>query len=761
MTREIRTNLVINAKSQGFADVQKQVSRISETAQKGLESQVKGFGQAKSLITRFFGGNPNAPGGSRKVNPAEIRAYKQELDKLQQQLQGLAKQQLTTTRALEGVDDQAKPAYKELIEEMQRLERESSQVERKIQLLNRAYRDHAQAVGEAKRAKGAFLQGFAQGVLPEAVMLQRGPGMARQLAGTIAGRAARGFAGGIGMTPFVGAQGLAQAISSIPGVGGALAAPLSASLSMGGMAVTNMRDQLEMMPFLGNLGSRSGQNFRIQKTLTEQGLSSEQIAAEVEKARATAAGQVQLTKREEAFAQHAAKRMFEVRARVHGEDAARQKGSDLNLREEIGIRASLNTPELRARFLEAGRETVLGNKRTEAGSRAAQQAKERLEKAAAEVTERVIEAGVTPLERAGRDLAGMDVMAARQFAGQVVQRGGGTGQDLQQQGMLRAAFAAKTAFGVGADVSGAFLQAGRRGGMVGIESGGNALVDAIRGAMQQGLEGSEITTYLEQVADGIQAWKTTGIPINAKSLSGLGAGMAGMGLGSIRGSSVAQGITTAAQQLSTRGPQSASELLMLQALGGFQGGGVADFEKAQLRLEAGEFSDKDVQNLMRRFTQAGGGGETGRQTLRAALGDLGVSVSASEAVLLDKQLNGGQLSPEELRSVQNIQNQLRRGRSQAPRNLAALEGRAAGAVDPELKKQAGITNQQIATGTGMIDTMLNLEKSTTNVAQAFEKVADPIKTLTTQIQTLTEVMPRLITTMKAGSDLSGLSLGNP
>ncbi len=165
----------------------------------------------------------------------------------------------------------------------------------------------------------------------------------------------------------------------------------------------------------------------------------------------------------------------------------------------------------------------------------------------------------------GVALAGMAKPEAFQFAAQIARVGGGQAMQMPRQ-FFQAAFAAKTLYGAGPEVSGAFMQAGRRGGLVGgVGRGGEAMAETIGKATAIGLEDSEINDFLGIIAGGIQDWKRTGIPMNTGSIAGIARGV-GSSIGAVRGVAVAQGIAGAARGLAMGGPQSAIDMMMLQAI---------------------------------------------------------------------------------------------------------------------------------------------------------------------------------------------------
>jgi hypothetical protein len=319
---------------------------------------------------------------------------------------------------------------------------------------------------------------------------------------------------------------------------------------------------------------------------------------------------------------------------------------------------------------------------------------------------------------------GMDINAERQFRAQVQQVGGGYGDTAQEVSMSRTAMAAQTAFGIGGDISGAFLQAGRRGGLVGAEGGASRmLTDSLADAMKMGLEGSEVTDYLQQMAAGISSWKTTGIPFNKQSMADIAGTLGTMGMGGVRGMAVAGGVSRAAEQLSRTGPQSVGQLMMLQTLGGMTPGksGMEAMEEALIKLEEKQFKGEDFKLLMERLTTAGGGGAEGRRVAYGVLSNMGINITRGELKRLDE---GVPIQTWEQERERRMQGEKLAGK--VARDPQALIKAAADAVPNALKEQARLTNRQIANGAKLIDSMSQLEAVAQKMTELMTELLAPV-----------------------------------
>lgn len=319
---------------------------------------------------------------------------------------------------------------------------------------------------------------------------------------------------------------------------------------------------------------------------------------------------------------------------------------------------------------------------------------------------------------------GMSEIDMLQFMSGIGGVAGGTGEELMGPGgFLPTAAAARRRYGVQAPVAGAFLRGQRMGAVAGGGTGAENLTSAIADAMAMGLEGADINMYLQQIAAGIQQFEQTGIPIARGAIAEFGMSVARTGIGGVRAANIARGFVGAAQGLSQRGPQSAADLMMLQTMGGFEGGGAEDFERAQIQLEqmrGGAGDPKAMQEMVQRLIRGGGGGASGRIFARRQLGAMGIRVGAAEMQQLaagemvgPMQGGGGPQSPEDL------QNQA----------LNFMQRHGA-----NLQKQAENQNRQLKIGEKMIPHLDRLESASGRLAKEFTKLADvPLEVLTKKL----------------------------
>lgn len=359
----------------------------------------------------------------------------------------------------------------------------------------------------------------------------------------------------------------------------------------------------------------------------------------------------------------------------------------------------------------------------------------------------------------GRELRGLGRQEALQETMQFAQAAGGTftGQFPGERRALRASMAARTLYGVGYETTGAFQMAARRGGLVGGRGrGGEEITEALADAVRLGLGGSEITQYMQVVAQGIQQFQQTGIPMAKDSLRDMaGALQFGGGMGATRALATARGFQQMVQGMGARGPTGGLDLMLMQEFGGYTGeGGPEALEKAFIQMERmGEAygkggveamaSDEAMSNVMRRIIGMGGGGAGGRMFLRRQLAGRGINIGAQEMSILGKRLEGIELTPEEAAMAKGPEE----ARGKAPTSLKDLTTTAKDAVTgmaPNLRKQAALQDKQLAVGQAMASTVQNLEMSAANTSKAFANLAgETLQKLTGGLEKFTQQLEGL------------------
>lgn len=724
MAREVRTDVLISAKTKGFAQAQQEATRITRNNAKAIEQQVKGFASTGK----------------------SMKQVEKEVTRLEEVLQGLAKRQLAINQLMEQMGDKAGPSYKQLQQELKNVDKEAQRVTRTIQSMERAF-------GTERERRQGFRQGLWQGAAPEiAGYLQRGPGMRRQMIGQAIGATGRRMAGGAAAlvgSGFTGMQGVSQALMSIPG-GGILAAPLMMASQNAQKAMQLKQTQQELRPYLG--GYRTAQRMAESGERARRTLSDREIARQVEDTRLEAMVGGDVKERYAAEARRIAESDQRKYVREQMDKAKAEYGFDPRGTAKTGAEKVYESKWLErmgGREGLATREEVVARRLQGLDAETAKNEELRTER-----SRRVRAAQAAEKNKAFRGFRaqglrfGFSEQEALQQAGAISQAGGGVGREMRQERLLPTALGAQRAFGLGPEIAGAFLQASRQGGAVGARGrSGEAYAEAIGEAVKMNLEGSDLTEYMQMMASDIRSWKDTGIPLNSKTIGEMGQTFSGLGLGGVRGARVGRGVTAAAQGLSARGIQGAGDLAILQELGGYKPSeGAAGYEKAMMRLEAGQFTQEDIGRLMKRFSSSGGA--VGRGTLRRQLQRMGVTVSATEMFGMEGKLKEGGLPA------------LKPGTMTAKQ----VEGFGAALTDKAIVKQASIANKQLDSGKKMLGAVQNFEASTAKIANAFSSLAGgPLKTFSKAMEESSsglEILAQLIKQAIAGEDMDIVTAAN-
>lgn len=708
---DVRTNVVIKAETKGFDKALRDTLGLTQGALQGLKAQAKSY-----------------------------ESVKQQVVGLQQKVAGLAKQQIQLNQAL-GKVDKGTTLYRALQASVKSVSSEMSRMTQEIKLTEAAFeaeaaaarkleaatdRIHQKKQAEREKERGAFTQGFLQGAAPgmAPLFLNRGPGMRQQFAGQMLGGALKKGVGGVLDIPFSGLAGVAQALSAIPG-GGFVAGAMQNAMGHAGGAMQWQQEKFNALPFLGGglelgatLARMPGQLAAANEVYGRESAGAlaqakgQRRAAGLWDSLGGAASLVQmgvggvLPGNVDALTGHRgagwAKANERLRQAKYQEVVSREQGYD---------EAALAGP--RAKF----------DKRASAIQAAAAQAQGRTEGTFHDIT------------RAGHHLLGVSRRQALQDAQQFVQAGGGTAAEALASGALQTGFAARTAFGVGLETSGAFLGAERRGGLVGGRGrGAEALTGALVDTLKQGLTGHEALKYLQTIAQGIQSWESTGIEFNKDSLRDLSLGFAGAGIAVPRAQAMAGGLQNYITGLPGRGITGGLDLMLLQKMGGYQGGaGGASLEQAMIALEGmqlqgtqGISAGSPAGGLMRQLMEMGGGGESGRRFLRMNMARMGIQMSTLETRALGERLTGEPLlSPEQRKQLEADQAR-REHRTKLAESISTPEGLqqlASKLIPGVLRKQASIEEKQLEVGTKMIPAMQTLSETSVKMAETFGKLA--------------------------------------
>lgn len=737
--KDIRTNVIVSAETKGFETAQQKSAKLTSESAKSISAQAKGFQDVQNMVVG-----------------------------LQKHLMSLTREQESTTKAMGKMTDKASPAYKNLVNRLKSITTESKSAASQISSLTKAFAEQNKEMEKSNRIseqrKGAFAQGLAQGGLPfPAPFLQRGPGMGRQALGMGVGMALTGGYRGAqaaGGMAFGGVQGMAQGLGAIPGVGGILAGQF---MTAAGYAQQNLQWQqtkLSQIPYMEGAGDimerrrvRLSSNKAYQKATQQMSASEQDVGALISRASylEERAKLVERINRGDLVSGPEIRKITEreVSTREPVTDYFKRRGGR-SLR-KLGRRdITRESPELlrlQARQMDEEIANALDDQR---------EATKKL----ARVEQKAFKGAVSPLTgiaEMGAQLAGVSQQEALQMAGAMTQAGGGYFGEARQQGMISAGFAARTMYGIGPDVSGAFLGAGRRGGLVGAKGeSGKAFKEALADGLKMGLEGSELNRWMQETAQGIQQFRSTGIEINTRSITELAGDISGAGITGTRATTMAQTFQRGLQGIGQKGIQSGLDHMMLQLIGGYRGGGAAEYRAARSRMETmsntvrgqgvgGVATSSKISESLKqimRFT----GGDTASQNemLQQVLQQYGVRGSVQEFDWLGRSLRGEEATPRQLSAIQAEQARQARRQGdvdimQRPGGLETAARTAVGVYAPGVRSQARITNQQIAIGGKMVSIVQGLERSSINTTKAFSTLTnDTLKSLVTGLEKLTQ-----------------------
>jgi len=755
MPRDYTTNLIVQGSVKGFSEVTRTINQAGRDTTAVLQQQARGYAEVEKKASGFVRLGQKISGSVffSKRYTDDVKEFGKALDGLRKEMQDVAQDQYRVVKAMEGVPEGTKH-YKLLEGTLKDLNREHGRLAREASTAERAFKKEAEAVRqmkqEAEAARGAFLQGFLQGAVPGATFLQRGPGAVRQAAGVAVGRGARapfGFgaqlgragATGVGMSLFQGVGGVAQGLAGIPMIGGALAGQLQTVAGFAQGAIQLQRQRLGLAPQLYDVMGTGG----LERLENTQAASDRVRAAARGTGPQASLGDISteaINKREAQILEDRRQNLRDVERRRKSENHYERHTREQKMKYDqtrageprTAARRELlaeRQAELDADFA-AGVETTANFERRKAEQRnAARRARNKQRQAG----QRAI---LGDIRRYGKDLMGVSEQEALQVAGSIVQAGGGTLSELRGAGLLDVGMAARTRFGVQEQTIGAFLGAQRRGGMVGMQvgapgAGGEALAKTLAEATALGLKGSEVNDYLQTMAQGFMQWRQTGMPLNPTSIAEIGKEASSMGLGVLRGVMVARGAVTAAQRISGGGPQSGVDIAMMRAFGGFRGGGMREWWTAMENLEGlegltGEQRSSRLNEFVRLVTRGAGSPHQGMAVLHRAMGRAGMPVGRKEARLMYKR-HRGTLTDEERQELMRLQaDPAARGEAAkiTPDKLVSDVKTIVTTLAPNMKRQAGILNQQLDLGSRLASTVQTLEQTTLNTNRAFTDLVD-------------------------------------
>ncbi len=665
-----------------------------------LKAQARGFEQAQRKAGQLSDTAKKALSEQTKGTREQSQSYKiaqREIRSLEKDLQSLARRQIATNNAMAGAE-KGTAKYKALKKELKEIGEEAKRTSDQMRLLERAFQ-------KPMAARGSFTQGLLQGAVPGASYLQRGPGMFRQAAGAALGSSGRQIGGGLANAPFGGVGSLQSAAAGIPIMGGLISGQLGRATQLAGRGLNIRRIESQVA---ASFGLATGGEKR-------------EAAIKAAGDRAVAEG-AQRAANKEAVEKLAREMALKDVAPSFFENQRRSQADTL-VRNRSWYRD------------DARRQLTTGFGGTEEGRRLRAQAMQEASES--------IRSGPLEMLRGRGTRFGMQDPQVLQLIGQVARAGGGGVGGGRQA--LRGAdtFLAAQRLGIGADVSGAFVGGVQRGGLRGGGDAATRLERSFQKAIARGLTDTEAVQYLQEVAAGINQWRSTGIPLNERGFNAIARGAGA--IGPVRSGVVAGQVTRGFQNIAQGGIQSALDLQVLRDVTGFKGGGLGALSGALESLEnLDKLDPQQFSKLISTFAERAGSQDTREQALfvRQGLKRLGANVSLTEANILAADATGGGLTGAQRRQARRVRRRVQTGEG-------TLQERAAATVGVAERRQTDIENQQTRTGESLITATQNLEESTTKTTGALtDALSSSFTDLTDRVKKAAETFESFVNAMR-------------
>ncbi len=760
MADQVRTQFIIDAKAQGFSEAEASMAKVNQKVSESAKKQAEEFESAQKRVSVLTATVDTLVKSLEKGAKNASLEDALKVVKTQAAIEKITKQVEKLKKTMEKAGQAGGKAMADEMDKVAKSAEKAAASVEKIHGGGGGGGGHGGGGGGGQRPRrpsmrqhggkhydheGAFTQGFLEGILPGKLsrVIDRGPGEFRQAGGVVAGESLKEGFGGLASIPFAGEEGLVRAVESIPGIGGGAAALTSQALAMGKESIAAQGAELAVSPYLGGVGLRHGGAAEASRegAYKRAGVDDEGTAAKLAAARARGEASYKsptaLMTHTNGLEESDIQTRMAALAKQQGIDSAPNNMGMLppaynmaesRLRAQATKELTGSSVENRGDTSRAYMQHADATHRKWAGDAAAAEAQKEIDATRKEAAADNARKTYGSIAETGASLGGMDITQTQQWMARAAMAAGGTARDLQKNGLISTGIAAQSGYGISAETVGAFGQAGRSGGIAGQggRNGGDMLVKGMSDAVKMGLEGSELTNYMAQMAGNIEEWKQTGMPLALDSIGDIGKSLAEAGgMGGVRGGIAAQNMVKSIQNVGAEGPQDAMQAFMLQRIGGYHGGGMADALKAQEKMENGDFSMKDVDGMTRDLShQLKGNDANSRagnvQVLRTGLKSMGVNMTHSEAELYYKQQNGEQLTPEEQKRVGGIRGRMQKG---LDANKIRATGRAA--VPEAVAEEKRIKNERLAKGDTMTGAVQDLDKVLQVTASAFTDKLGP------------------------------------
>ena len=300
---------------------------------------------------------------------------------------------------------------------------------------------------------------------------------------------------------------------------------------------------------------------------------------------------------------------------------------------------------------------------------------------------------------------------------------------------FEAGLAIQRTTGIGVGQTGAAMQALRRSGGKGSPQ---EVANLIGTAVTKGLVGSEIGEYLQQQTAFLQQQSNKGITVELASMRGMELGLGrsvedgGPGIAAFRTQQIVSQFGGGGSEIGFRGPKTATDLRLMEAMGFTGQGGIEEYSKFRLSMQDPGKVAEALPAYLEAFQQEGAGPEFQALITQQALNAIGgTRIGPDEARRLAEQgVTAADAGTYDLNAV--IESAQRVVSSTAPSAIA----------------EASIESGRVNTGAAVAKTMQDLARTTTNMAGLFNNTFGPaVEMVTTRTQEWTAALEAATDTM--------------
>lgn len=770
MPKDVKTTVSIESQAKGFDKTTSATKKLGLSLERVGYSVEKGEKKSSAVLRRLDKTFKETSADMRKhiesvtdkfeeldtINPKEA---KNKIIELKDYVSDLEKEQIAIVQTMSQIGDKGSTVYKGLKEHLRGVNETIHATNSEMKLLQDRFEE------VQKEEKKGGIKGLVGGAL-------------------VGGAAMYGYSKGrtMGGAVFGGVGGLQQAAGAIPIVGQVLAGQVGSLIQYAQQNIQFQKAQLEAAPYLTDIAgtellqerqrtynaivkrerdlNKSKKDLADKSASDLEDISKREIKATTETINTREANATAI-KEEDPWYTRLGKFLGKL-----------QQASDVG---QAGLVKEITRPEKLDKKLVAEARKSFALEREAINTEATKQleslslrgSKLATAKQGARATLAETPTGIEGLYSAGVRYMGLNKEEITRVFTQLLQVGGGYGTEAQEQGLRNRAFAAQTAFGIDMQTSGAFLRGGRRGGLVGGRgAAGKEFENAISTGLLMGLQGSELTQYMQDIAQGIMQFQQTGIEINYRSIASLATDIAQAGITGTRSLEMAKSMTQYTQGIGSKGITGAMDIFLLRELGGYRGGGTEEFRKARSKLERLEFgvagggvedvtTSSSMMDTLRTFmSKVGGGQAVQTEMLQMVMQQMGVKGSVREFDWLANQLRGIQTPEMETTLAQEQKYQvsgLKSATALADKGLLSLAETTVSARAPSVKAMAAMQNKQIDTGGKFVGKMISLENAATNLTKAFETLAGPV--MKKWVDVVEDVVDKLESNMDRLGDL--------